>query len=430
LYSEAAAVLDTSDYFSQEKHRRIFTRMGEINARGERIDRVTVANELMRHGELASVDGISYLVSLDDGLPQTVNIDGYLNIVREKGTLRRIIFASQNMMNRALLGTDDSGQILADAGEQLLGMGAQDKSGLVTPQEILDGYEGGINAFGSGKRAMGISTGFTDLDEKTSGLHAGDLFVLAARPSVGKTAMALNIAQHVAINLKKTVAIFSLEMSKDQLLARLACAVGRVDSWRYRMGRLNSDERGRFQPALSKIVTAPIYIDDSSSATIMDIHAKLRRLAQKRELGLVIVDYLQLMEARAENRTQEVGKLSRGMKMLAKTLHVPLLLLSQLNRSTETRQGNHKPQLSDLRESGDIEQSADLVAFIFRESMYKPEREDLRGQAELILAKSRNGPIGKVELIWFEEFTKFENRARNSDMHQELNEQREDIRYR
>jgi replicative DNA helicase len=259
-----------------------------------------------------------------------------------------------------------------------------------------------------------LSTGFYKLDEMTSGLHPGELIILAARPSMGKTAMALNIAQHVATKLEKVVAVFSLEMSKESLLTRVLCATARVDSQRFRAGYLNQDERRSLQRAAAELVEAPLYIDDTAGANLMDIHAKLRRVRSERgALDLVVVDYLQLMSGRGrfENRNAEVSSLSRGLKLLAKDLHVPMLVLSQLSRAPETRQGDHRPQLSDLRESGSIEQDADLVGFIFREEVYKRDREDLRGLAELIVAKQRNGPVGIINLVYLHTLTKFENRA-------------------
>ena len=276
----------------------------------------------------------------------------------------------------------------------------------------------GINAFlDPSKRIKGISTGFTKLDEFTGGLHGGDLFIVAARPSMGKTALALNIAQHVALKLKQTVAVFLLEMSKESLLTRMLCSAARVDSQRFRAGYLTQEERRKLNHALHELVEAPLYIDDSAGIHLMEIHAKLRRLQSEREkIGLVIVDYLQLMSGhgRFENRNQEVSALSRGMKLLAKELNVPMMVLSQLSHAVETRQGDHRPQLSDLRESGSIEQDADVVGFIFREEVYNRDREDLRGLAELIVAKQRNGPVGTVNLVFLHAQTKFENRAEDT----------------
>ena len=419
FYVQAAGSLEGND-FSLEKHRRIFKRMGEIYERGEKIDRITVANELMKFNELESCDGLSYLVSLDDGLPQIPNVDAYLRLVKEKAVLRSIIFASQHMINRCMMAEEAPDEILAGAEETLLKLGeAQVKSGLLNPDEILQNYDGGISAFlDPSKRVKGVSTGFLKLDEYTGGLHGGEMFILAARPSMGKTAFALNIAQHVALKMKKTVAIFSLEMSKESLLTRMLCAAARVDSQRFRTGYLSQEERRKLNTALQELVEAPLYIDDTAGLHLMDMHAKLRRLKseQKGELGLVIVDYLQLMSVRgrSENRNQEVSALSRGLKLLSKELNVPMMVLSQLSRAVETRQGDHRPQLSDLRESGSIEQDADVVGFIFREEVYNRDREDLKGLAELIIAKQRNGPVGTVNMVFLHAQTKFENRAEDT----------------
>ncbi len=414
-FIDIAGVLANDD-FALEKHRRIFARMTELHARNEKIDRVTIANELLRYNELESVDGLSYLISLDDGLPRISNLDAYVKIVRDKAILRRIAVASQQLMNRALLAEDDPAEILEGAEQTLLQLGeSRAEKGLATPLQVIQNYEGGLNAFlDPSKRIKGISTGITKLDEMTGGLHSGELIILAARPSMGKTALALNICWHVASRLFQPVAIFSLEMSQESLLTRMLCAAARVDSQRFRAGYLNESERQKLRAAANTMVEAPIYIDDTAGVNLMDMHAKLRRLQQSgQKLGLVVVDYLQLMSVRGrtENRNQEVSQLSRGLKLLSKELGCPFLVLSQLSRAPETRQGDHRPQLSDLRESGSIEQDADLVGFIFREEVYRRDREDLRGVAELILAKQRNGPIGKIDLVFIHSMTKFENRA-------------------
>ncbi len=416
LFLEVAAAL-ASDDFSIEKHRRIFGRMQDLYQRGDRLDRVTLANELVRQNQLESVDGLAYLVSLDDGLPKLPSIDSYVRIVKDKAQLRKLIFIAEKIRDRAFIGQDTADEIAASAEESLLQMGdANLKDSLVRPGDIVESFQGGLNAFlDPTRRNKGISTGLTKLDEMTGGLRGGELFILAARPAMGKTALALNIAQHVATNPSdpRTVAVFSLEMSKESLLTRLVCAQGRVDQQKFRAGFLNGDERRQLQMALGTLMDAPLFIDDSAGVNIMDIHSKLRKLKQQHGLGLVVIDYLQLMSSRGrtENRNQEVSAISRGMKLLSKELDVPIIALSQLSRATESRQGDHRPQLSDLRESGSIEQDADMVAFVFREEYYKPDREDLRGQAELILAKQRNGPTGKVPMVFLREYTKFENPA-------------------
>ncbi len=415
-FLQVAGTLGPED-FSLEKHKRIFLRMMDLHERGEKIDRVTLANELMKQGQLQSVDGLSYLVSLDDGLPQLYNIDSYVSIVKEKALLRRIITVSQDTINRCYGGDEDPKQILGAVEDAFMKLSdVQSRNSLSNPAQIITEYEGGINAFlDTSKRIKGISTGFLKFDEMTGGLREGELFILAARPAMGKTALALNIAQHVASNPKspKAVAVFSLEMSKESLLTRMLCAAARVDQQRFRAGYLNADERRSLQDAMYRMVEAPLFLDDTAGTNLMDIHSKLRRLQAEQDLGLVVVDYLQLMQGRGrfENRVQEISSLSRGFKLMSKELRVPFLVLSQLSRAPETRTGDHRPMLSDLRESGSIEQDADLVAFIFREEVYRPDKESLKGVAELILSKQRNGPTGRVKLAFLNRYTKFENLA-------------------
>lgn len=419
-FVQVAGLLEVED-FSLEKHKRIFLRMRDLAERGERIDRVTVANELMKQNQLESVDGLSYLVSLDDGLPQIFALDSYVKIVKDKSTLRRIVFASQKLIDRCIIGQEEPEEILAGAEETILKLGeSRARDTLVNTEQILASFEGGINVFlDPSKRIKGISTGFSKFDEMTAGMHEGELIILAARPSMGKTALALNIAHHVATNMHdpRTVAVFSLEMSADSLLTRMICASSLIDQQKFRAGYLNQDERRKLQMELGRLVQAPLWIDDTSGTNLMDVHAKLRRLKAEQGLGLVIIDYLQLMSSRGrtENRNQEVSAISRGLKLMAKEMKVPFLVLSQLSRAPETRPGDHRPQLSDLRESGSIEQDADLVMFIYREEVYNREREDLRGQAKLIIAKQRNGPIGDVNLVFVHHATKFANPV--DDMH-------------
>ncbi|MBZ5606422.1 MAG: replicative DNA helicase [Acidobacteriia bacterium] len=416
MYLQVAGALDSDD-FMLEKHRRIFARMKDLYDRGERIDRVTLADELMKAGQLESIDGLTYLISLDDGLPEIANLESYVRIVKDKSVLRKLIFSAQNLIDRCLIGEEEPDQILASAEESLLKLGESRASEkLQTPASVISAFPGGIGAFlDPSQRISGISTGFKRFDEMTGGLHGGELIILAARPSMGKTALAMNIAQHVATHpsIRKPVAVFSLEMSSASLLTRLLCAAARVDQHKFRAGFLNGDERRRLQVALADLTDAPLYLDDTAGVNLMDVHAKLRRMQAEHGLSLVVIDYLQLMSSRgrSENRNQEVSAISRGLKLMAKDLDVPFLVLSQLSRASETRPGDHKPQLSDLRDSGSIEQDADLVGFIYREEVYKKDREDVKGQADLIIAKQRNGPIGTVPLRFLGSYTRFENRA-------------------
>jgi len=415
-YFQVAGAVEPED-FSLEKHRRIFARMKDLYDRGEKIDRVTLANELMKQGQIESVDGFSYLVSLDEGLPALSNLDSYIRIVKDKATLRKLIFSAQKVIDRCLIGEEEPDEILAGAEESLLKLG-ESRSGerLESPATVIGKFPGGVNAFlDPSQRVSGLSTGFAKFDEMTGGLHGGELLILAARPSMGKTALALNIAQHVATHpqMRKPVAVFSLEMSSASLLTRLLCSAARVDQHKFRAGYLNADERRKLQVALADLTDSPLFLDDTAGVNLMDIHSKLRRMQAEHGLSLVVIDYLQLMSSRgrSENRNQEVSAISRGLKLMAKDLDVPFLVLSQLSRAAETRIGDHKPQLSDLRDSGSIEQDADLVAFISVRKCTKRDREDLRGLADLIVAKQRNGPIGNVPLRFLGQFTRFENRA-------------------
>jgi replicative DNA helicase len=415
-FLQAAGTIDTGD-FSLEKHRRIFARMKDLYDRREKIDRVTVCDELIKRGQLESVDGLAYLVSLDDGLPEISNLDSYVRIVKDKSTLRKLIFSAQDIINKCLIAEQEPDEILGAAEESLLKLGeAQSRDHLSSPRTIVENFPGGIGAFlDPSQRISGLSTGFKKFDEMTSGLHGGELFILAARPSMGKTALALNIAQHVAMHpmMRKPVAVFSLEMSSSSLLTRLLCSAARVDQQKYRLGFLNAEERRKLQVALADLTDAPLFLDDTPGVNLMDIHSKLRRMKSEHGLSLVVIDYLQLMSSRgrSENRNQEVSAMSRGLKLMSKDLDVPFVVLSQLSRASETRPGDHKPQLSDLRDSGSIEQDADLVAFIYREEVYKRDSEEAKGKADLILAKQRNGPTGTVPLRFLGQYTRFENRA-------------------
>jgi len=416
MFLQVAGMVDTGD-FMLEKHRRIFARMKDLYDRREKIDRITVCDELMKHGQLESVDGLAYLVSLDDGLPEIANLDSYVRIVKDKSTLRKLIFSAQEVINRCLIAEQEPDEILAAAEESLLKLGeSRTRDQLSSPGAIVANFPGGIGAFlDPSQRISGLSTGFTKFDEMTGGMHGGELFILAARPSMGKTALALNIAQHVATHplIRKPVAVFSLEMSSASLLTRLLCSAARVDQHRFRVGYLNKEERARLHHALHNLTEAPLFLDDTPGVNLMDIHSKLRRMKAEHGLSLVVIDYLQLMSSRgrSENRNQEVSAMSRGLKLISKDLDVPFLVLSQLSRASEIRTGDHKPILSDLRDSGSIEQDADLVAFIHRDEIYKKDDESVKGQADLIVAKQRNGPIGTVRLMFLGQYTKFENRA-------------------
>jgi len=411
-FAEVAAAL-TADDFSLEKHRRIFARMCELYERSERIDRVTLANELMARRQLEFCDGIGYLVSLDEGLPELAKFESYVRIVREKARLRQLIFAGQRLIDSALLDDGTPAHELASTiSERMLQVGTSDKENLLeSVDEIVNNHESGLARFldHTTNYRSGIQTGFSRLDQMTGGLQRGDLVVVAARPSLGKTALALNIAAHVVRN-HLSVAIFSLEMSRDAVINRMLCSAASVDSCRQRAGHLSPDEKARLTTEAEKLRGARLFIDHGSVVTVMDIGMKLRRLRANRGLDLCIIDYLGLIAShrKTNNRVRELGEITRYLKlMVAKELDIPVMLLSQLNRTPENR-SDHRPSLSDLRESGDIEQDADLVLFIFREEVYKTKNRELSGRAELRIAKQRNGPIGHLNFRFRKEFTRFE----------------------
>ena len=402
----------TAEDFYLEAHRVIFRKMSEIVESSKAVDLITLQDGLQRDSHLESAGGISYLASLMDGIPHLVNIDHYIQIIREKALFRQMIRAANEIMMESFDQTEPAEEIL-DRGERRLFDLSERRSevGLISVGEMKGDTHQLIEKLYTEREVVtGVATGFQDVDRMTSGLQPADLVILAARPSMGKTAMSLNIAQHVALRGAQPVAIFSLEMSKSQLLMRMLCAEALVDAHRVRTGYLSKDDFGKLIDALGRTASAPIFIDDSSSLTIMQMRAKARRLKAESGLGLVIVDYLQLMSGfgKFENRNQEISGISRGLKALAKELNVPVIALSQLSRAPEQRTGrDHRPQLSDLRESGSLEQDADVVAFIYREEVYKPS-EDNEGHAELIISKQRNGPTGTVKLAFQKQFTRFD----------------------
>jgi replicative DNA helicase len=418
LYTEASGKLQSDD-FSLEKHRLIFKRMGDIWQRGESIDRVTVANELIRREELECCDGLSYLVSLDDGLPQILNLDSYIRIVKDKATLRRIIYASQNLAVEAMNGEAHPSELLQRASTQFLSLAEQQaESTLVSPAQIIQDFEGGINAYLDRKnRSTGLPSGFSGFDAYTGGFKPGTLYVLAARPAMGKTALALNIASHVAVERREVVLIFSLEMDKESLLDRMICARALVDSKRFEAGYIRADERPKLTRALAELCEDDrILIDDQAITNIQEIHAKIRRVQAKRKVGLGVIDYLQLLisDDKPELRVAQTSAISRGLKVVAKDTKIPLLALAQLSRACEQRgkaPEDKRPVLSDLRESGSIEADADVVSFLFRGEVYDPGSPVYKGVADLTIAKQRGGPVGRIPLVWTPEYTLFRDRA-------------------
>jgi replicative DNA helicase len=411
-FSQAAEHLKPED-LSLDSHRRIFGRMVDLAEASSPIDLIMLAEELGRHAELEAIGGAAYISSLLDGVPDRPSIEHYIRIVRDKALLRGLIHAATAAIVRASEQGELAEKILNDTEEQIFQLSEKRIGrGFMGVQEIVRESFGSIDALlQRGQRITGLATHFDDLDSITCGLQRSDLVIVAARPSMGKTAFAMNIAENAAIEDGKTVAVFSLEMSKEALLQRMLCSVAKVDSHRFRTGSLWQDDTRKVQRAMEKLAQAPIFIDDTPGIAVGEMRAKARRLKQsKGALDLIVVDYLQLMSGggkRYENRTQEVSAISRGLKALAKELAVPVVALSQLSRAPESRGGDHRPQLSDLRESGSIEQDADIVMFIFREEIYKPDDLELNGIAELIIGKQRNGPIGKIKLAFQKNFTCF-----------------------
>jgi replicative DNA helicase len=416
-YNEAAEHLHPED-FSLDSHRRIYSRMVELAESSRPIDMITLVEELDRVKELESIGDVGYISSLVDGVPDRPSIEHYIKIVRDKALLRGLIHAANAAITRASDQGDAAEEILNDAEAAIFQLSEKRIGrGFLGITEIVKESFGSIDALlQRGQRITGIETHYADLDEKTSGLQRSDLIIIAGRPSMGKTSFAMNIAENAAIEDKRIVGVFSLEMSKEALLQRMLCSVARVDAHKFRTGSLWQDDTRKITHALEKLTHAPIFIDDTPGIALSEMRAKARRLQQSQGgLDLIIVDYLQLMSGgsrRYENRTQEVSAVSRGLKALAKELKVPVIALSQLSRAPESRgAGDHRPQLADLRESGSIEQDADVVAFIFREEVYKPDDPALDGVAEVIIRKQRNGPTGTVKMAFLKNCTRFESMA-------------------
>src|ERR1700726_5035741 len=375
-----------SEDFFLSQHRQIFERMIQLGEKQQAIDVVTLMDDLTRRGELESAGGVAYLSKLADGLPRVTNVEHYARIVKEKAVLRSLIFSASAIQEQALAAGDDADVIL-DRAESVIFQLAEDrgKAGLIGVKELVrDNYERLEKIFSEGRRITGLASGYPGLDNETAGLQPSELIILAARPSMGKTALAPNIAENVALRLPEPVAVFSLEMSKESLLLRLLASEARVDAHKFRTGHMNKEDWGKITASLASLAEAPLWIDDSASSTVLEMGAKARRLKRDRGLSLMIVDYLQLCvpvsSGRQSNRQEEVSGMSRALKALAKELRVPVVVLSQLTRAPEREE--RKPQLSDLRESGAIEQDADVVLFIHRPNLFKKKAdvdEDERG---------------------------------------------------
>ena len=415
-YNQAAEHLRAED-FSLDSHRRIYSRMIDLAESSRPIDMITLIEELDRRKELQAIGDVAYVSGLVDGVPDRPSIEHYIKIVRDKALLRGLIHAANSAIARASEQSDAAEDVLNDAEAAIFALSEKRIGrGFMGITEIVKESFGSVDALlQRGQRITGLATHYNDLDEMTSGLQKSDLIIIAARPSMGKTAFAMNIAENASVNDNKVVGMFSLEMSREALLLRLLCSCAQVDSHKMRTGSLWRDDMDKVVQAMERLAHAPIFIDDTPGISLSEMRAKARRLQNSQgSLDLVIVDYLQLMSGggkRYENRTQEVSAISRGLKALAKELKVPVIALSQLSRAPESRGGDHRPQLADLRESGSIEQDADVVAFIFREEVYKQDDPELQGIAEIIIAKQRNGPTGRVKMAFLKNSTRFETLA-------------------
>ena len=419
-FNHAAELIDAPDFF-RDAHRRIFNKMVALNERGDAIDFLTLKEELARTGELDEVGGPAYIAALTDGVPRSTNVEYYARIVKEKSTLRNLIHSANKILAEAYEAEQEP-DLLLDEAERAIFAIAEDRirQGFVPLRDLVQGSFATIEKLQQHKGLItGVPTGFLDLDEMTSGLQPSDLILVAARPSMGKTSFVLNVAQHVGTSTAMTVGLFSLEMSKEQLFMRMLTSEARIDAHRFRSGYLSEKDYGRLSHALGTLAEARVFIDDTAAIGVLEMRAKARRLKAEHGLHLLVIDYIQLMQGRGrfESRQQELASISRSLKGLAKELNVPIVALSQLSRAPETR-SDHRPQLSDLRESGALEQDADVVMFIYREEQYRGDdgqpNQEAEGTAEIIVGKQRNGPTGMVKLAFIKEHTRFENLAHGS----------------
>ena len=400
--------------FFLDQHRLLFETMMELDESGSPIDPVTLTDFLTRQGRLEAVGGNAYVASIGDGMPRVINVEAYTRIVREKALLRNLAHTAHALQQQALDADEEADAILDHAESSIFQLAEERiRPGFAGIKDLVrENYERLEKIFSEGRRITGLATGYQQLDNLTSGLQPSELIILAARPAMGKTALALNVAENVTLREGEPVAIFSLEMSKESLLLRLLASQARIDAHKFRTGHLSKDDWRRMTETLSRLAEAPLWIDDAGSSTVVEIGAKARRLKRDKGLSLLVVDYLQLIAARGRfsNRNEEVSSITRGLKGLAKELKAPVLVLSQLTRAPEREE--RRPQLADLRESGAIEQDADVVMFIYRPNFFKPDvPEEDRAKAELIIAKQRNGPTDRVPFVFLNTYTRFEEAA-------------------
>ncbi|OEH86511.1 replicative DNA helicase [Desulfuribacillus stibiiarsenatis] len=399
--------------FYRKNHQLIYSACLEIYEKNEPVDLVTLSSYLLDNNMIDDVGGLTYITGLSNGVPSAANAEYYAKKVEEKAILRRLIFAANGIAQKGYDGGHEIAELLDQAESKIFEVSQRKVGKAFTPIKdvLLDTFHRIESLHSSRGEVTGLASGFYKLDGMTAGFQKSDLIIIAARPSVGKTAFALNVAQNIAVHSKAPVAIFSLEMSKDQLVQRMVCAEGNVDANRIRTGKLLEEDWPKLTMAMGRLSEAPIFIDDSPNVTVLEMRAKLRRLQAEHGLGLVMIDYLQLLNShrRSDNRQQEISEISRNLKGLARELDVPVVALSQLSRAVESRQ-DKRPMLSDIRESGSIEQDADIVGFLYRDDYYNPETEK-QNIIEIIIAKHRNGPVGSVELLFLKQFNKFVNLA-------------------
>jgi len=403
----------TPDDFYRDAHRKIYNALINLTERDEPADLVTLTNELRKLNQLDTIGGASYIASLIDSVPTAANIEYYAKIVKEKAILRKLIQTSTEIITQSYDDRSDVETFVDEAERAIFQISERRvKPSFYPIREIVkQSFKTIERLFEKKELVTGVPSGFRELDQKTAGFQPSDLIIVAGRPSMGKTAFCLNIAQYAAIEKKTPIAIFSLEMSKEQLVIRMLCSEARVEGTKLRTGFLIESDWPRLTLAAGNISEAPIFIDDTAALSVLELRAKARRLKAEHGLGMIVIDYLQLMKGRlrAESRQQEISEISRSLKALAKDLAVPVIAVSQLSRRTEERQGM-RPQLSDLRESGAIEQDADLILFIYRDEVYnRSEDNPNRGKAEVIIGKQRNGPIGKVDLAFLDKYTTFKD---------------------
>ena len=412
----AGETLTPEDFYG-EAHRVVFEAMVALSEDDSPIDAVTVAERLERSGQLERAGGLGYLSTLMDGLPRALNVADYARIVKDKSSLRDLISSANTIITSAISGDEPTDDIIDQAERRIFEI-AEDKvkRGFLSIRDLVGETTHQLEElYERSDVVTGVPTGFKRLNTYTAGLQSGDLIIIAGRPSMGKTALALNIAQHVALRHDGSVGIFSLEMSTQQLVRRMISSEAQVDNQKINTGYLSKDELNGLINSLELLASKNIFVDDAANPSLLEMRSKARRLKAEHGLDLLIIDYLQLMSlGRFENRNLEIGAISRALKGLAKELEVPVIALSQLSRAPEAR-SHHRPQLSDLRESGNLEQDADVVSFIYREELYNPDDPSLEGEATLIIAKQRNGPVGDVPLVFLKQFTTFKERDDRDD---------------